>query len=144
MVKFLCILGINNLRTIVILSVLTFCPCALFSTRFVDTSYKELSGQRPQTLQIAAHLKFASFATACETESNCPSTVLWWRRGRSLLQLARMMDAIATKIIRPHAVSAILRRSCRHWHGMLRCIQTDVSFMNAAGCFDIVRSIDQK
>ena len=59
-----------------------------------------------------------------------------WRKGRKLLYFVSTMDTIVIKCYGIFAVNESLGRLCRYWHRELRRLQTDVSFMDAAGCVD--------
>lgn len=62
------------------------------------------------------------------------------RKDRSLLHLICEMDAIMIKIVRAPIVYVSQQRLCRHLRGTLKPAQIDISFIEAAGCFDIMGS----
>ena len=70
---------------------------------------------------------------------SCASAGTRWSKSRSLLHFISKMDTIVINIIRASTANESSERLCSYWHRELRSLQIDVSFMDAAGCFDIRR-----
>ena len=75
-----------------------------------------------------------------EDLDSCPSMITQRRRDRAHVPFVCDVDTIVFEIIRPSIVYECLSRLSRHWQTMLKPAQIEVSFINAARCFDTRRT----